>query len=61
MNDWINCKARLPEDGKRYLGWDGNFIHIVNINTNDQWYDDYCGLIKITHWMPLPEFPREDE
>lgn len=70
MNEWINVKDKLPLDSRSILicskdggvgygwytaleGWyycrcyDNEFIHI---SEND-----------ITHWMPLPESPKERE
>ena len=60
VNNWINVKDRLPEEGKYVLVWESQgfayceklICGIWNIGANN-------GAI-ITHWMPLPEPPKED-
>ena len=62
---WIPVTERLPEDGKECLIWaTRNYAELV-------WYDpghdvfcaEYCdySLDEITHWMPLPVTPKEEE
>lgn len=66
VQQWIPVTERLPENTGRYL--------TGNIRANDEkcvfdlWFD--CGewyidenddefIYKVTHWMPLPEPPKE--
>ena len=57
---WISVKDKLPDEGKYVLVWESQgFAYcdklvcgIWNIGANN-------GAI-ITHWMPLPEGPREE-
>ncbi len=58
MNEWISVKDRLPEEGKYYLIYDDFRI----------WFAHYRGKVfqdklnyykEVTHWMPLPDPPRE--
>jgi hypothetical protein len=64
---WISVKEKVPEYGKRVLlymkapAWGDKQIHIgCRTNTDasgDHWNVDYGHYI--SHWMPLPELPRE--
>lgn len=72
---WVSVEDRLPENDNPVLCWylsgDGNYYHTVGIclrfnfgyiwdveiDANDCGY----GCKKVTHWMPLPEPPKEEE
>lgn len=64
---WINVKNRLPEENLEYLVYttdeDGERI-VTTDNWNKyvrQWYIFNNGSsTTVTHWMPLPEPPKED-
>lgn len=57
---WISVKDRLPKDNGHYLVWCGYSCEIA-------FYMDWCNEwnVKnrnpITHWMPLPEPPKDSE
>ena len=60
MAEWISVKDRLPEDEKSVL---------VITKNGKPWVAHYdlkwrgwrtSGSTTITHWMPLPEPPKED-
>lgn len=65
---WISVQDRLPED-------DQDVLICVNGDTIDTgycWYSPYHADVRgwtayaamrnnVTHWMPLPELPKEDE
>lgn len=57
---WIPCSERLPENEEWYLTVvkPGNASAFVNI------YKFFAGtfdsFFPITHWMPLPEPPKEE-
>jgi hypothetical protein len=66
---WISVKDRLPESliDKDYLVCD-NFSNLAPLSTasyfKGEWFD-YKGdkhlySEDITHWMPLPEPPKQD-
>ena len=67
VNEWISVKDRLPEKSGQYLCWFGaNKVAIgPAIETYvDEWkaFGRLESLEKypnITHWMPLPEPPKE--
>lgn len=63
---WISVKDRLPMAGERVLATDGVFVGEAYKTSADTWrrYDgvamwDCLGSV-VTHWMPLPEKPKED-
>lgn len=65
MAEWISVKERLPESGTRVLVM--RIDHVTKKPfydllwfANGKWWirhftDDYA----VTHWMPLPEPPKE--
>lgn len=74
MSEWISVKERLPESGipvlVAYLGYrtgeqrcDG--VAVVDNNGVWGWWDggnaEETVIVEITHWMPLPEPPKEGE
>lgn len=75
MNEWISVKDRLPSQGKHVLAysldplnkgcfrayWSGD-IYYPSWNCYPIGSNASDGLVfDITHWMPLPEPPKEDE
>ena len=69
VNRWIPCSERLPESEREVLvyvkgDFDNSipFITTAYRNSEGDWQSDYDGEVidsKITHWMPLPEPPKE--
>ena len=67
VGGWISVKDRLPEKSGQYLCWFGANKVVIGpaIETYvDEWkaFGDLISLEKypnITHWMPLPEPPKE--
>ena len=64
---WISVKERLPEIGRSvliyYPYWDGDEIQVAKLDDDEMMFD-VCGEFNIrvgavTHWMPLPEPPKE--
>lgn len=67
VNRWISVKKRLPEIGKSvliyYPKWGGDEIQVAKLE-GDRMMFDICGEFNIgtgviTHWMPLPEPPKD--
>lgn len=63
--EWISVKNELPKKMEYVLLYDSKY-HVTHIGARvDNGY--YISLtmdqsrINITHWMPLPEPPKEDE
>ena len=65
---WIKCSERMPDKDVAVLGFIAHrpIIMIVRFNIegeDDYWftdeYDDCFGKNEVTHWMPLPEPPKE--
>ena len=57
---WISVDERLPEKDGFYLVWGPPAIY-----TETKWYDQgtlaqYFWKRDITHWMPMPEPPKEE-
>lgn len=54
--EWISIKDRLPERGQTVIAWVlmGEMLSSYHLMQYiSQWNED------ITHWMPLPEPPKE--
>lgn len=63
MAEWISVKDRLPEEEKEVLCYLGNALGkglIVAFRRHGDWYFDGWKCPTVTHWMPLPEPPKED-
>ena len=67
VNKWINIKDKLPEIGRSvliyYSPWEGGTIQVAKLD-RDRLTFDICGEFNVgvgivTHWMPLPESPKE--
>lgn len=64
-NRWIKVEDRLPEPGVNVLalhrGYDKSTIKIEWLTfSGGAWiFDKAYG--RVTHWMPLPEPPKEDD
>lgn len=74
MSEWISVKEQLPEedDANDYLITDGNscfvgfYRHDVKAWDNftlgwvqELYADGTVATVEITHWMPLPELPKD--
>ena len=68
INQWISVEERLPENG-RYIAYVKKEHHgVYKRDVFDLWYEDgdwyldaHSVLFRghVTHWMPLPEPPKE--
>ena len=66
--NWISVKDRLPDNEQDVLAYlnDGEETRIAPCNyTNGVWFDCVMNCVvvlrHVTHWMPLPEPPKEEE
>ena len=64
---WIPVAERLPIRGDRVICFGDNGINTVDFVCGDKWcalpwfYLDGEQETGVTHWMPLPEPPKEEE
>ena len=73
IDGWISVKDRLPDEEDYrscHENWDGCVIWTNGSDIGLGWYstitgdwaDIYdCDIDDVTHWMPLPEPPKEDD
>ena len=65
VDDWISIKDRLPERGTRCLIYAAQGkAHYTSIANFNGYYFGLSGrraYWKVTHWMPLPEPPKEEK
>lgn len=63
--EWVSVADRLPNDDATRLVWIGGLrsYAVADYYGDGEWIDrDYCNLTRdVTHWMPLPDAPEEDE
>lgn len=67
---WISAEERLPEVGEDVLTLSATGgVHVMHLNENgydwsvevSRWHGFLMPRDSATHWMPLPEPPKEDE
>ena len=63
--EWISVEERLPEDGENVLAIDSEGkTEVCFYETEHKGVFQMCGglckIFNITHWMPLPEPPKEE-
>lgn len=63
MAEWISVKDMLPKSGKRVLSFtDFNKVIIGKwLSGVGCWINEKHDVIHVTHWMPLPEPPKEND
>lgn len=62
MADWISVKDKEPREGTYLVYTINGFDGVFNFSGHD-WYDNersICSKDYVTHYMPLPEPPKED-
>ena len=60
VNEWISVKDRLPEYENQVLTYRGESgISVERMFPGAMWDFDYDIIDAVTHWMPLPEAPKE--
>ena len=66
---WIPVSERLPEERKFVLVY-GEYLHnnifdggqmAVSRRIDGNYWSGFGRTERITHWMPLPEFPKDGE
>ena len=70
MSEWISVKDRLPDPKKhpnRYIVaciepfYKSLVIDFMRYSNGVWYYDGLPTQATVTHWIPLPEPPKEDE
>ena len=60
---WISVEERLPEEFEDVLVFSRNgsrtWTEVAHL-TRNQWWRVGIPMINVTHWMPLPEPPKEE-
>lgn len=61
VQKWIPVTERLPEESGKYLAYCGEYdgicvLYYEVLKTKGKWRTKWK---EVTHWMPLPEAPRE--
>lgn len=66
FGQWISVNDRLPRVGKRVIAYGDNGPNgccMAFVGLDDEWLCNidgyYVEAYGITHWMPLPESPKE--
>lgn len=61
---WIPVTERLPEAGERVMCYcRANIYEVMKMRTDGDWVHDTNHIYMhsfVTHWMPLPEPPKEE-
>lgn len=67
MAEWISMKDELPEKGVKVLLYTRYGYQAIGARSRS-FYDEYSMVghpamrtTEISHWMPLPEPPKEEE
>ncbi len=61
-NEWVSVEERLPEDYQRVLCLfeSGTMEVSFRASVKGFCYEGFKQTGKVTHWMPLPEPPKEE-
>ena len=58
---WISVEERLPKYGERVLITEGHAVFEASLSISHKWVRCGIGWAEgVTHWMPLPEPPKEE-
>ena len=61
VGEWISAKDRLPEEDSSVLVWEKQGFAFVDWYKFGVWQLGAENRAIITHWMPLPDPPKEAE
>ena len=56
---WVSVTEKLPEHGQEVIVYSGNVLK-PTVFAYQFWNPKYDSWKHITHWMPLPEPPKEE-
>lgn len=69
VQEWTSVKDRLPEEGETVLVfgyWHEKFQPLMcylSPHRKGEWFTSVAGqqVYTVTHWMPLPDMPKEEK
>lgn len=62
FSGWVSVEDRLPKYGERVLITEGHAVFEASLSISHKWVRCGIGWAEgVTHWMPLPEPPTEEE
>lgn len=63
QENWISANDRLPENTADVIVFDGSEVSVSWYSHNaKKWYLDFREEVHhITHWMPLPDSPKQEK
>lgn len=56
---WIPVTERLPERGQEIIVYVKNIVKPI-VHPYQFWQQDFDSFLRVTHWMPMPEPPKEE-
>jgi hypothetical protein len=59
--NWISVEDELPKGISNALAFGNDTIYFVFYNSCGSWCLENEYLYNITHWMPLPEPPKDNK
>ena len=59
FQQWIPVTERLPERGQEVIAFSGGYLK-PTVFSYHFWSEEFNSWTGITHWMPMPEMPKED-
>lgn len=62
MSEWISVNDRLPKTMELVFVYRKglDIVRIEYLMNDGEWFNDDIYKASVTHWMPLPEPPKED-
>ena len=67
--EWVKCRERMPELNQKVIAWNGHFVSQCVYKQNriaksergrNPRFENHNGIWRgVSHWMPIPEPPKE--
>lgn len=57
---WISVTEKTPEYDMPQLALNADGDALIANYAYGEWFDTWGQDVEVTHWMPLPELPKED-
>ena len=59
VSGWVSVNDRMPEEAVPVLVWESQGFAYVDIYKDGVWVIGTQNLSKLTHWMHIPDPPKE--